>query len=64
MLYHLKGNKLLKFESIANWINSLDKMAQKRGKNLSQIHKKYSLDGKISRTNPVLFQMWKKRLYA
>ena len=28
----LKGNKLLKFESVQKWINSLDNMAIQRGK--------------------------------
>jgi hypothetical protein len=32
MVYHLKGDKLLKIESVQKWLNSLDQMATQRGK--------------------------------
>ena len=32
MVYHLKGDILLKFESVQKWIESLDHMTIQRGK--------------------------------
>jgi len=53
----LKGEELLKFESVKNWLNSLEKSAQKRGKKgLSKNGKgirlgrmwEYTLEGKLN----------------
>ena len=47
----LKGDELLKFESVQNWLNSLDQIAKNQGKTLSKTAKAMRLGRMLEYTN-------------
>lgn len=47
----LKGDKLLKFESVQNWLNSLDQIQKNQGKTLSKTAKAMRLGRMLEYTN-------------